>query len=610
MVKRRVTRRRDEELDEDPDEDPDEDRGPGRGGVGSKREMGRTIRLLGEPAILDAAGVSQPVRGHQVWALLARVLLTSTPLDRRALAAELFPETADPLGALRWCLASVRKALDCSDCLTGDPIEAKLPDDIAVDVLRLDRDVFDVEAAADLLDGIEPRCSHAFATWLLIERARVAGIVDARIRKDVIRALAVGDHDRAVRRALAGVRRNPYDEGCHILLVKALAQSGQPEAALRHVETTEAAFLRELGERPSPALRSAARRTVASPPGGIAPGAFAASLIESGLAALAAGAADAGIDCLRRAAGEAETLKDAQLFARATLELGTSLVHARRGYDEEGAILLRQCIERARQAGCAGIAAAALRELGYVDALAGRRPAAAASLAEAAGLAEDRDSLAGIHAVAGFNLVDWGRVGEGLEQYGAALEHARAAGNRRRETWALGLGAWGLLAAGRLDEADAWLGDCLTLIEAQRWMAFRPWPVALLGESRLRRGRPPEALRPPLEEAFALSCQLGDPCWEAAVARTLALTYAAADDLDRAAEWLGEARRRCVRHTDGYAALQVEILANQVEVARRQGHAAVADALARDWVALAARTHMDAHVARAAATLARADARH
>lgn len=551
--------------------------------------------------MFDADGQSQPVRGHQAWALLARVVLARAPLDRRSLASELFPETVDPLGSLRWCLASLRKALNASECLNGDPVECNFAGDIEVDVLRLDRDDFDVELAGPLLGALEPRCSPEFSTWLLVERQRIAGIVEARIRQETIRAMAVEDYERAVRLAGLGVRRSPYDEGLHILLVKSLALAGRYPAALEQVEATEAVFLAELGEKPSAALRSAARRTIASKPGGISPEAFVKSLIQSGLAALAAGAADAGIDCLRRAVRDAEKIKDPHLSATATFELGTALVHSVRGYDDEGSILLSQSTELARKAGSADIASAAFRELGYVEALAGRRPTAAAYLAQAEGLAEDSDALAGIHGVIGFNLVDWGRVEDGMGHYAVSLEHARSAGNRRREIWSLGLGGWGLLAADRLEEADSWLGDCLTLVDEQRWISFRPWPVAVLSESRTRQQAPARELRPRLEEAFALSCQMNDPCWEGAVARALALTYAAEDALPQAMEWLGEAGRRCARDTDVYAALQVEILASQAEISLKQGRPEVADAFGREWLALAARTHRDTHVARAAA---------
>lgn len=563
------------------------------------------IKLLGEPAILHENGSHPPVRGHQAWALLARVLLARTPLDRRTLALELFPEAADPLGALRWCLASLRKALDCPQCLGGDPIAHDFPKHIDVDLWHIDDGALDIEEGGPLLGSIEPRSSPEFSTWLLVERERIAGLLEARLRQETIRAMAVADHDRAARLAELVVRQAPFNESGHILLVKSLVEAGRHEAALAHVEATERLFLAELGEKPSPALRSAARRTVSSPPGGIAPGTFVQSLMQSGLAALAAGAADAGVDCLRRAVSEAEKIKDGALLTTATFELGTALVHAIRGYDDEGAILLRHSAELAQRSGTARMAAASFRELGYVEALAGRRPAAAAYLAKAAELADDPDNLAGIHAVIGFNLIDWGRIAEGLDHYAQSLDHARGANNRRREIWTLGIGARGLLAADRLGEADTWLDECLRLVDEQRWIAFRPWPAVLKSEVHLRRQAAPEAVRPRLEEAFALSCQLGDPCWEAAAARGLAHACEAGNELGRAMDWLGEARRRCFRETDGYAALQVDILSDMAEISLKQGQKEAADAIARQWIAMAARTHMDAHVARAATFIAR-----
>lgn len=567
--------------------------------------MRRRIRLLGEPAILDAAGRRRPLRGFQAWAVLARVVLARQPVDRRRLAAELFPETADPMGALRWCLASLRKALDCADCMTGDPVEFNHGAGIEIDVLQLETEDFDVEMTGPLLGNLEPRSSPEFATWLLVERARLAGLVESRIRQDTIRAISVEDNARAVRLAELGARQNPYDEGAHILLVKSLVLAGRYTAATDHAKATEAVFLEELGERPSAALRSAARRTVSSPPSGISQEAFVASLIQSGLAALSAGAADAGIDCLRRAVSDAEKIRGGPLYAKAMLELGTALVHSVRGYDDEGAVMLLQSTELARMSGDAGIAAAGFRELGYVDALAGRRPAAARYLSKALDLAQDPSDRAGIHAVIGFNLVDWGRVVEGLEHYEFSLDQARVAGNRRREIWTLGLGGWGMLAAERFADADRWLLDCLSLVDAQRWIAFRPWPVAVLAESALRQDRPPLTLRAELEQAFALSCQVQDPCWEAAVARTLALTYAAQDEHDKAMTWLAEAGRRCARDTDGYVALKVAILADQADLSRKQGRGDIADTFGRAWVSLAARTHMDAHVDKATAFIRR-----
>lgn len=473
--------------------------------------MVMTIRLMGAPVILDVDGQQQIVRGHQAWSLLARLLLSTRPLSRRMLAAELFPDTVDPLGSLRWTLASLRKSLRCAEALRSDSIVTQLPEGTLVDVLRLADADFDVQDVGPLLEGVEPQCGPEFSTWLLFERERVAGLTDARLRQEAQQAIAVGDPERAVRFAELCVSRAPFDEGVHILLVKTLVAAGRFDAAAAHVDATHKLFMVALGQAPSAALRSAARRTLSSPPSGVSPRAVVESLLEAGLAALSAGAVDAGADCLRRAATGAEHCADHQLQTKTLVELGTALVHSVRGHDDEGAILLRQSIEWAQRCRDTRLASAAYRELDYVDALAGRRPTASAHLAQALKIAEDGDELAGIHSVIGFNLVDWGRVDEGLTHYRTSLEHAYRTGNRRRQVWSLGIGSRGLLAADRLAEAESWLTDCLKGVDELRWASFRPWPCALFGESRLRQDDKPLALQHDLEQAFALSCQLADP---------------------------------------------------------------------------------------------------
>ena len=557
------------------------------------------IKLMGMPEIRTAGGQRQLIRGHQAWALLARLLLSSRPLSRRSLANDLFPETVDPLGSLRWTLASLRKSLDCPGAFLGDPISTVLPDGTVVNVIKLSNADFDIESAGPLLEGVEPQCGPEFSTWLLVERERIASLVDAQVRQEAQHAIAVGDAPRAARLAELIVRRMPFDEGAHILLLKTLIAGGRFDAADLHVEAIDKLFREQLGRAPSPALRSAARRTLSSPPSGVSPVAVAESLLEAGIAALSAGAIDAGVDCLRRAAADAQSCGDARLQGQTLIELGSALVHAVRGHDDEGAILLRQSIEFANRCGDASMACTAHRELGYVDTLAGRRPSAADHLAEALRLAGGDDALAGTHGVIGMNLVDWGRVDEGLAHYELSLEHARRSGNRRRQVWSMGLGAWGLLAADRAEDANRWLQDCLTLIDELRWTSFRPWPCALLGESRLRLRIDPMTVMQELGRAFALSCQLADPCWEAAVARVMARCHEVAGNPERATEWLSEARKRCVRQTDTYVALLVEILADQARISARLGHAAQSNICAREMLSLAARAHMDAHVHRA-----------
>ena len=110
-------------------------------------------------------------------------------------------------------------------------------------------------------------------------------------------------------------------------------------------------------------------------------------------------------------------------------------------------------------------------------------------------------------------------------------------------------------------------------------------------------------LRTDLDEAFALSCRLGDPCWEGAVARGLALTAAADGDLDTALTWTKRALLGCLRETDVFVAMHAAILGTDAELATAAGQAERAEASARALVALAARTSMDTHLARGLALL-------
>jgi hypothetical protein len=125
-----------------------------------------------------------------------------------------------------------------------------------------------------------------------------------------------------------------------------------------------------------------------------------------------------------------------------------------------------------------------------------------------------------------------------------------------------------------------------------------------MAETRLRQSVDAAKVRVPLEEAYALSCQLRDPCWEAACARALAMTFSAEGNSSVALECLDVAHRSCLHETDPFVSLSVEILADKVEANKSLGRNDEAIALSREWVALAARAHMDVHVVRAASFLA------
>ena len=298
---------------------------------------------------------------------------------------------------------------------------------------------------------------------------------------------------------------------------------------------------------------------------------------------------------------------DEHLEAVCLFELGAALVHAVRSHDDEGAVLLQHSADLAASHGDHRLAADAHRELGYVDALAGRRPSAGIHLQAARQLAgDDVQLLAGIGSVHAFNLADWGHHDEAIAEYGAAIERAEAGPNHRRVAWSLGLGSWVQLRVGDLDRAADWVQRSLALVADTRWVSFRPWPLAVSAEINLAAGADPAALRHDLDDAFALSCTLGDPCWEGATARAIALTHAAVGEHDAALEWIDQSRRRCLRETDTYVAMHAAILDTEATISAAAGQQARADEAGRALVALAARCHMDDFLARGLQVVSRA----
>jgi hypothetical protein len=130
----------------------------------------RRARLLGRPRIEDEGQPCPPPRGLKSWAVLARVALAGRPVGRRELAGELFGEADDPLGALRWSLADLRRSSGVPGLLCGDPL-GLAPGELWVDVRALEDGSLPVEdVGAELLEGIELRNCPGFDTWLLLAR--------------------------------------------------------------------------------------------------------------------------------------------------------------------------------------------------------------------------------------------------------------------------------------------------------------------------------------------------------------------------------------------------------------------------------------------------------
>ncbi len=554
------------------------------------------VRLLGRPRLERAGTVLPPPQGRKAWALLALLLLSPAPASRRQLTDLLFTEAADPLAALRWTTAALRRALGDAAEVGGDPLTLRWTRPVEVDVDRLRGHApWTHGLDGELLEGLSCPDSPEFGTWLLVERGRLAAAADALLRESAVAALASGDAREAARLAERLARHQPFDEGAQALLVRALAATGNAVAAREHVVATTARFRRELGSPPSSALAAAAQMSAGRPlPRPSVGAAGVRALIEAGSAATGAGAVDAGVDCLRRAAEDAERLGDAALGATANLALGSALVHALRGRDEEGSVALHAAVREAERAGDRATAATASRELGFVDVQAGRRERAARWLDRATTLADGDDSeLAAVLGVRGMDLSDQGSTAEALEVLGESVDRARSAGHRRQAGWSLSIAGRAHLLRGEDDAAATALAETLAIVHDERWMAFLPWPQALQAELDIRRGRL-DAAAGTLDSSWQLACQVADPCWEGMAARGLGVLAARAGRRDAAATWLQDAHRRCTRWPDRYVWVQAHVL-DAVCASRLPG----ARTAASELLDLAARTGMRHFVARA-----------
>ncbi len=543
------------------------------------------VRLLGRPVVEDAEQPRPQPRGKKSWALLARLALGDRPLARSELAAELFCDADDPLGALRWGLADLRRSLGIPGALRGDPLTLS-PEEAWVDVWALEEGLLPVaDMEGVLLDGVDLRGCPAFDLWLLLARARSAIRAREEIRAAALDLLSRGEAEQAVEIAHQGAMLDPLDEDAQELFVRALVAAGREGQASVHLASCLDAFARS-GVEPSPALRAAGTGTKERRRSGVRASAVAASLIRAGSAALAAGAPDAGVDTLRRAVEEAERARDSILLVDALGALGRALVHAVRGYDGEGAVVLNRALGLVRSQQRPDVLGELLRELAFVDVQAGRHASAARALQEALGQADqcgDGALRAGVLALQGMNTADRGRHLAAADLLRASAEAAAGAGQRRQESWSLGVLSRSLLLSGQPDAARVAAESSIDLADQERWNAFLPWPQVFRAQVLAEQGDG-GAARKEAESAFALACELGDPCWEGMAARALALFAGQRGESDAARDWIQEARRRSDRVADRYVWVSTYIgLADlELQVGDGAGEAAAASRLYDD----------------------------
>ena len=519
--------------------------------------MSSSICLLGKPAIERDGTPVPPAKGRKAWGLLAYLLLSETQNTREQLASLLFADANDPFRALRWNLTELRRLLDGPQMLRGEQIQVELPPGSFVDVRVLKSGTW-VEAiqlsglGRDLLEGMDFPSSASFEAWLLNQRRHLKRTSEAVLHEAALAKLGSGDVEAAIDLAARLVAIDPLQESYQGLLIRSYAAAGDEASAARQMSACIELFRRELGVEPGPSVTSAPKVSAASatisPAGGMA---GARAQLEAGEAAIKAGALDAGLQCLRRAAAEAHSLGDVDLKVRTLFALGSALAHCGRGKQDEAATALHEVVAISERTGRDTVLrAAAHRELAWVELLAARYGRAETWLKQALPLAaDDHAEQAAIHFVLGMGLTEAGRYGESMGHLRQSLELADQCGDAQRHVLALAMLGKAHLLRRELTEARADLQRALEIARSEGWTWVIPWPETYLGEVEFAEGNIDRAAEM-FEHAFALGCQMGDPCFESKSGAGLGLIDAKRGNLESAITRLQDARMRLVRTPD------------------------------------------------------------
>jgi tetratricopeptide (TPR) repeat protein len=449
---------------------------------------------------------------------------------------------------------------------------------------------------AELLEGFGFRDAATYESWLLSKRQHLIAASEAVLHEAALDSLSRGDFEEAIDYGVRAVTMNPYDENHQALLIRAYRTAGDEEAAQRQFSACRELLAAELGSEPGPAVIAALEAPVSSELGDDQ--ASAEALLEAGTAAVAAGAHAVGIQSLRTAVSLADRSESFGLRVPSRLSLAEALIHAARGEDEEGSAILHSALNIAAETDDPLGAAQARVELGYVEFLRARYERAERWLGqvlEADGIPDALSARASTYL--GAVESDRACYPEALKLLTQGMELAKRAASPRIEAYALSIAGRIHLLRGEFDEAAQAVESSIAVTLGDHWLAFLPWPQALAGEVALARNDPEAALEI-LQQAFARSCQLGDPCWEGVSQRGIALAAEAKGDTEEAFRVLEDARTRCNRLSDTYMWLDAYILDAQASLGLRHGHPDTLrwiDALAE----LASRTGMKELVVRA-----------
>lgn len=509
---------------------------------------GLEIRLLGRPTVLIAGRTAGPARGAKAWGLLAYLALTDRAHLRAELAEMLFSEAQDPLGALRWSLAELRRLLALPEALKGDGLSLELPEGALIDALAIevgDPNAIDQPGfGQELLGGLSFADSPIFETWLLSARRRLARKSASALRAATLNCLARGEHDTAINYATRLVVIDSLDEGHHALLIRSHALAGDVVAARRHYDRCREILRRELACEPGAAVLAALAVAERDPTGARpedldAVGARLAVAWQSFLG----GAVDHAVDLGRGAVWAADGTGDPAAGLLPRMFLAAMLGMAVRGWDEAAASL-SQALRIAQRLDRPTEAATALGVLAGSHLMRADYDVARRLATDGLALSDDPGARSVNLMFLGAADADQARGAEAAGHSRAAVAAAQRAGDPVLIVYAATHAARVALLDGDPHAARAPIETALT--HSSGMLALRPWPMTMLAEVEIAADH--------LDAAAGLAAQA------AALAATTGIAYQRA--LAYRATALVEARR-------GRTRIAVERLTDALSHARR-----------------------------------------
>lgn len=530
--------------------------------------MGLRIHLLGRPT-LERDGAAVRLDGRKTWALLAYVLLQPRAPSRRELVDRLWSDADDPLGAARWALSQVRRALaGGADIVERDARLVFEPRaHVTVDARELLDGRWDTASVEDLvrgplLEGMEFGETPEFARWLDVQRARVAGAITEALRSTAT-LIARTDPDRALALAERGLLEQPYDEELHALIVGIHVARGDVTRANDHVERVRGRFRDDLGiDLPatiSRALTPNAPRTGATVVGFDVRG---RALLQLASARAAGGDFAGASDLAQRVAAEAASAGDESL----ELDALVTVVHIRTassfGDPRESLTFLQRARAIANALDDRPRLSDVECERGRLLWLEGQYGAADAALRRAIAIAADDEQRAA-WAKSALAVVLASRC-----EYDAAEDNVRDAIAHFGEIpYPLVVLARVLRLTGRIREARMTADTAVEAATARRVLGPLTFALVEAGDARVADGDL-DGAGERFARALAIARETGDPDWQGLALRGLSAIEHRRGRPQHAIELLTEALAVSTARPGGMRQAQAEILTDLAELER------------------------------------------